>query len=164
MNIRTNIFKISAGEYMRPLFMGFLDSRWYVFVLFILPIVGLSFWNINFIYVALIAVFFVFPMSLSYVYFYHAFSPECVEAIRQGKMEFDENGIRHIYTNDEFEQTSFKEYSWTDFSNYEFGSKYIKLYLKNSKHGLLIVPIDSFESDMNNKDVRNLIEQKINLL
>lgn len=164
MTVETKIFKIPANEYIKPLFIRFVHIHKYLILLILAVIICLSYWDINFIYVALMTVTCIFPFAIGHIYFYHAFSPECIEAIRQGRVEFDEAGINHIYIDTEMVETGDRRYSWDDFVNYEFTEKFVKLRIKETKYGILIIPFDSFLSFEDSKTVQNLIIEKIKLL
>ena len=72
--IESEVYKLSAGAYMRQLFPLYLKRRWWLFVLVALPFPVLALWNLNFLYAALMVEFFVIPMMLGLAYFYYALS------------------------------------------------------------------------------------------
>ena len=62
--IESEVYKLSAGVYMRQLFPLYLKRKWWLFVLVALPFPVLALWNLNFLYAALMVEFFVIPMML----------------------------------------------------------------------------------------------------
>ncbi|MCI6855891.1 MAG: hypothetical protein MR865_00440, partial [Bacteroidales bacterium] len=73
--IETQPYQVPASTYMRQLFADWLADRWWTVVAVVLPFVALSFVDVRFVYVALMAGFIVVPMLLGFVYFYYAFRP-----------------------------------------------------------------------------------------
>ena len=57
--IESEVYKLSAGAYMRQLFPLYLKRRWWLFVLVALPFPVLALWSLNFLYAALMVEFFV---------------------------------------------------------------------------------------------------------
>ena len=51
-------------------------------------------------------------MLLGFVYYFYAFSEECIASIRKGKIWIDENIIKRIYLDDDGETIGEKAYSW----------------------------------------------------
>lgn len=95
--IESEVYKLSAGAYMRQLFPLYLKRRWWLFVLVALPFPVLALWNLNFLYAALMVEFFVIPMMLGLAYFYYALSEECVSSIRRCRVRIGEGGIEREF-------------------------------------------------------------------
>ena len=145
--VSSDIFKNDASAYVRRLFRHYLSVRWYVPALIVLPFTGLSFVNVNFIYVALMALFIVAPMLLGFVYVYYAFSEECVMSIRRGRVEFDDTGIEWVFCDDDGKATGRSRYRWSDFNRCEIDGGCAELYPKGKGLRFLLVPLSAFDSD-----------------
>lgn len=145
-NVVTQAYKISASDYMKVLFPAYLSDKWYVFVLLLAPFVALTFVNVNFIYVALMVLFFIFPMMLSFVYFFYAFSEECVDSIRRCRVTLDDNGMRRTFLDDEDAPKAEKHYGWNEFGGFVADSRQLRLLAKGRKYRYQLVPFEAFES------------------
>ena len=88
--IETQPYQVPASAYMRQLFADWLADRWWTVVAVVLPFVALSFVDVRFVYVALMAGFIVVPMLLGFVYFYYAFRPVAVSAVRRQSVRIDD--------------------------------------------------------------------------
>ncbi len=144
--VTTQIYKLSASDYMKVLFPAYLSDKWYVFVLLLVPFVALTFVNVNFIYVALMVFFFIFPMMLSFVYFYYAFSEECVDSIRRCRVTFADDGMRRTFFDDEGALLAEKHYGWNEFGGFMADAKKMILTAKGKKFRYHMVPFEAFES------------------
>lgn len=69
-------FNISSGQYMRILYSQYLKRRWLVLALPVIACAALAYWNLNFIFVALMLIFVIFPMLLTFLFFYYGMLPE----------------------------------------------------------------------------------------
>lgn len=145
--IETNVYKLAAGAYMRELFSCYLRRKWYLFVLVACPWFLLSFLNLNFIYVGIIAIFIIIPMLLGFVYYFYAFSEECIASIRKGKIWIDENIIKRIYLDDDGETIGEKAYSWDLADRCVVASRSFRFYFCGKKDVFLLVPSSVFESE-----------------
>lgn len=146
--VEIGIYKLSSSVYVRLLFERFISARWYVLAAVVLPFVALSFVDLRFLYVALMALFIVMPMILAFVYFYYAFSEECVFSIRRGTTSFGDKGIEREFFNDDDEPVGQQQYDWAAFSGGEFCEQGLVLFLKGKKLPFVLVPASEipFES------------------
>lgn len=99
--IESEVYKLSAGAYMRQLFPLYLKRRWWLFVLVALPFPVLALWNLNFLYAAFMVELFVIPMMLGLAYFYYALSEECVSSIRRCRVRIGDGGIEREFVDGE---------------------------------------------------------------
>ena len=145
MQIESDFFKIQASVYMKRLFRKYLISRWYLFAAIIILFMGLSFVDLRFIYVLLMAVFIVIPSLLTFVYFYYAFSEDCVMSIRNGKILVKEDGIERIFCNDDNEPIGSRFYEWNSFNGVDiYESRYLIIAFEGKKFGFIMIPKEAF--------------------
>lgn len=147
MEAESGIFKTDAAVYIKRLFSRYLSDKWYVFVLTVLPFIILSFFNLNFIYVALMAVFIILPMLLGFVYVYYAFSEECVSSIRRSRIKFNDNSVEWEYVDEQNETINTRIYKWTDFCRYEITTSYVLLYPAGKGLRFLLLPLYAFSTE-----------------
>ena len=152
----TRIFKVKASAYMSCLFRMWIGKYWYVPVGIIVPFLALIFVNILFVYVALMVLFFVIPLLVAFVYFYNAFSPQCVDAIRASRIEFGDAGFTRYYVNDSEEITGDRFYKWSLFQRVEADDSEIKIFYTSNPMYFISIPNDVFE-DVNSR--ADLIEK-----
>lgn len=145
---------------MRQLFPLYLKRWRWIFAAVAIPPIALSFFNLNFVYVALMLVFFALPTLLGTAYFYYSLSDECLSSIRKGRMIMKKEGIVRQYMDDEDGIVSAKHMQWADFDNYYSDKAGLKLFLKNSRITFEYVPSEAFE-DNNFLDVVALVSKHL---
>lgn len=121
---------------------------------------ALAFCNNNFIYVALMADFFVIPLLLGFAYFYYALSEECVASIRRGKVLFSVDGIERCFVDDDDCVVSQKKMVWTEFEMCVVDENGIMLFLKASGIKFEFIPKSAF-ADNEIDDVLGLIPKEL---
>lgn len=131
---------------MRRLFADWLADRWWTVAAVVLPFVCLSFVDLRFIYVALMAAFIVVPMLSGFVYFYYAFRPVAVSAVRRQAARIDDGGITIVYLNDE-QPVGEARYEWAAFDDCTVADGYIRLDFVDGTYNFLLVPEDSFATE-----------------
>lgn len=144
MDAESGIFKTGASVYVKRLFSRYLSDKWYIFVLIVLPFIALSFVNLNFIYVALMAVFIVLPMLLGFVYVYYAFSEECVLSVRRSRVRIEDDGLEWIFYDDGDEVAGSRYYGFADICRCQTDGNYAELYLKGKGLRFLLLPLSEF--------------------
>lgn len=145
-----------ASAYMRQLFADWLADRWWTVVAVVLPFVALSFVDVRFVYVALMAGFIVVPMLLGFVYFYYAFRPVAVSAVRRQAARIDDAGITIVYFNEE-QSVGEAHYEWAAFDDCSTADGYIRLDFVDATYAFLLVPQESFATDADfDKTVKNI--------
>ena len=132
---------------MRQLFPLYLRRWWWILAVVAFPPIVLSFFNLNFIYVALMLVFFALPTLLGTAYFYYALSDECLSSIRRGRVIVGEDGIVRQYMDDEDGIVSVKHIQWADYDSYYSDKAGLKLFLKNSRIAFVFVPSEAFDEN-----------------
>lgn len=135
-----------ASAYMRQLFADWLADRWWTVVAVVLPFVALSFVDVRFVYVALMAGFIVVPMLLGFVYFYYAFRPVAVSAVRRQLARIDDAGITVVFLNDDL-CVGETRYEWAAFDDCTVADGYIRLDFVDGTYNFLLVPEDSFATE-----------------
>lgn len=135
-----------ASTYMRQLFADWLADRWWTVVAVVLPFVALSFVDVRFVYVALMAGFIVVPMLLGFVYFYYAFRPVAVSAVRRQLARIDDAGITVVFLNDDL-CVGETRYEWAAFDDCTVADGYIRLDFVDGTYNFLLVPEDSFATE-----------------
>lgn len=144
MNPSSEIYKISAGDYMRVLFPVYLRSRWYVFALVVLPFAVLSMVSLNFVYVCLMSLFLIVPMMLGYVYFYYALSEDCVSSIRKSRVSITKRGVLREYYDEEDKCIGGQETSWNDVLRVEIDGDKLLLFKKSGKFAFQVISSRAF--------------------
>lgn len=86
-------------------------------------------------------------MLLGFVYYFYAFSEECIVSIRKGKIWADENIIKRIYLDDDGEVIGEKAYSWKMADRCAVDSRSFRFYFCGKKDVFLLVPSSVFKSE-----------------
>ena len=144
--IETQPYQVPASAYMRQLFADWLADRWWTVVAVVMPFVALSFVDVRFVYVALMAGFIVVPMLLGFVYFYYAFRPVAVSAVRRQLARIDDAGITVVFLNDDL-CVGETRYEWAAFDDCTVADGYIRLDFVDGTYNFLLVPEDSFATE-----------------
>ena len=145
--IESEVYKLSAGAYMRQLFPLYLKRRWWLFVLVALPFPVLALWNLNFLYAALMVEFFVIPMMLGLAYFYYALSEECVSSIRRCRVRIGEGGIEREFVDGENAVISVKKTGWEAFCRCDVADAGIKLFHAGKAMAFDFIPSSAFSEE-----------------
>ena len=160
--IETQPYQVPASAYMRQLFADWLADRWWTVVAVVLPFVALSFVDVRFVYVALTAGFIVVPMLLGFVYFYYAFRPVAVSAVRRQLARIDDAGITVVFLNDDL-CVGETRYEWAAFDDCTVADGYIRLAFVGGMYGFMLVPKESFATeddfDKTSKNICNRVNK-----
>lgn len=160
--IETQPYQVPASAYMRQLFADWLADRWWTVVAVVLPFVALSFVDVRFVYVALMAGFIVVPMLLGFVYFYYAFRPVAVSAVRRQLARIDDAGITVVFLNDDL-CVGETRYEWAAFDDCTVANDCIRLDFVDGTYNFLLVPEDSFATeddfDKTSKNICNRVNK-----
>lgn len=147
---------------MRQLFADWLADRWWTVVAVVLPFVALSFVDVRFVYVALMAGFIAVPMLLGFVYFYYAFRPVAVSAVRRQLARIDVAGITVVFLNDDL-CVGETRYEWAAFDDCTVADGYIRLDFVGGMYGFMLVPQESFATeddfDKTSKNICNRVNK-----
>lgn len=144
--LETRTYKLSAGAYMRELFPLYLARKWWLFAVVVLPFAGLSFVNVNFIYVALMSVFLVVPTMLGFAYLYYAFGEECVASVRKSRVRIAEKGVTRIYMDADDNVSGECIYGWHEFDRMEVSGSCLKLFFRGRPLAFQMIPAFAFAS------------------
>lgn len=146
--IESEIFKLPASAYMQSFFPVYLRHKWWIVVIVVLPFIALSFFNLKFIYVSLMILFFVIPIMLGFAYFYYATGAECINTIRRCKIIIHERSFNRIIFDDEDNEVTRIQYNTADYITH-LSDTQILLINKQKYYDIHIIPLSSFE----NKDI-----------
>ena len=143
--IESEIYKLSAADYMRVLFPAYLSGRWFFFAIAVVPFIALSFWDVCFVYVALMVVFLLCPMLLALAYLRYAFSDECVACIRRCRVQvMEHSGLKFLYMDDDGNPCGTNFFSFEEFRLVETGPRYIVLAKDKCRFRFLLLPVAQF--------------------
>ena len=160
--IETQPYQVPASAYMRQLFADWLADRWWTVVAVVLPFVALSFVDVRFVYVALMAGFIVVPMLLGFVYFYYAFRPVAVSAVRRQLARIDDAGITVVFLNDDL-CVGETRYEWAAFDDCTVANDCIRLDFVDGSYSFMLVPQESFATeddfDKTSKNICNRVNK-----
>ena len=145
--IESEVYKLSAGAYMRQLFPLYLKRKWWLFVFVVLPFPVLALWNLNFLYAALMVEFFVIPMMLGLAYFYYAMSEECVSSIRRCCVRIGEYGIERVFVDGENAVVSVKKTGWKAFCRCDVSEAGIRLFHADKDVVFDFIPSSAFSDE-----------------
>ncbi len=152
MKIETQPFKTSSGTYISTIFKQWLSRYWWTIVLPELLCIILAFtYNIAFAFVALMLLFIVYPIILSFIYFYYALTPRAVSSIFEKKITITQEGIHINYiAPDEKDDKIYKTpndetISWDEIKSANYSGCHCTLRLTDNKYSYVIIPFQSIE-------------------
>lgn len=148
---------VAASELVAQLCRLFFARNWMWFALPVLVLAALAFVNVNFLLVALMTLFVVYPMVLTLVYFNYAFTPEARWSILAKEINLDDDGL-HMH----FEHVSMQPHTikWSEVSSMKWGSNSLLLMLRGSKYIFLAIPASELIDEHGNaKPPLNAIRQ-----
>ncbi len=158
--IRSTVYKLSAGSYMRQLYPRYLKRWGWVYAIIVVALVLLSLVNINFLFVALMAVFIMLPMVLGFAYFFYAMSENCVASIRNGMVIVSEQCLMRQFVDEDGAVVGERKYDWTSFKSAEIVDSGILLFPDKTKLSFEYLPKIGFD-EKNYEDVVALISNKL---
>lgn len=169
-SIVTDIFKIKTHVICRTLFLLY-GKPWIIggcILLTAAVLLGI-FLDLRWIIIALMIVFIVSPMILSFLFFYYGMNPISVINSPPHQLEFDENGIMaSIFTQtatsqpkeeadiddksphhqkDKYEKKSERAISYSSIYSYIVGTSDVIIRSHSSGEGFLIIPLKAFNDN-----------------
>ncbi len=90
-------FAISSRHYINRLALSWLANHWWLLAV---PIVAVSVWalfDVRAVYVGLVVIFLLYPMSLTLVWFDYALSPQSIRAITSKQVTVTADGLTIDY-------------------------------------------------------------------
>ncbi len=158
--IRSQIYKLSAGNYMRQLYPRYLKRWGWVYAIVVVALALLSVLNVNFLFVALMSVFIMLPMALGFAYFFYALGENCVESIRRGAVMITEECLLRQFVDEEDNPVGEKKYAWKAFQSVEIVESGILLFPGKSRLAFDYIPKTAF-ADGDYESVVALIGNKL---
>ncbi len=158
MIIETQPFKTSSGIYISAVFKQWLSRYWWAVVLPELLCVILAFThNIAFAFVALMLLFIIYPIILSFIYFYYALTPRAVSSLFNRKITITQQGLHISYIQPE--ENNDKNYKipadetilWNEIKSANYSGRYCTLHLRNSSYCYIIIPFNSITENANRR-------------
>ena len=145
--IWSNIYKLSAGNYMRQLYPRYLKRWGWVYAIVVVALVLLSVVNVNFLFVALMAVLIMLPMALGFAYFFYALGENCVSPIRRGAVAVTDESLVRRFVDDDDNLVGEKTYPWDAFQSAEIVESGILLVPGKSRLAFDYIPKSAFEGE-----------------
>ncbi|MGN0229446.1 MAG: hypothetical protein ACI4BH_06520 [Muribaculaceae bacterium] len=131
-------FSISSATYTQLVFRGYFARYWWLYVLPLIILTVLTFYNINFLYTILMLCFILFPMALIMVYFWYLLTEEIRWSILEKEMTVNDSGIMLTF------EGFTKELRWEEFSGYSTTGKYLLLKFKVRPFTYFVIPFTIF--------------------
>ena len=165
--------KCSSSEYMRRLFAIFMGENWVWFVFPLLGLLSLSVLNVDFVIVALMAIFIVIPMVLTLLYFNYALTDEARLSISKTYIKLKDEGlvVNRLKDSDAESQLSeadnketvvveSKEYGWNEFSGMIVGSWGVAL-RHEGRYRLFLIPEGAFDNEIHKASCISFIKKRM---
>jgi hypothetical protein len=140
-------FRISAGSYMRLVLSLYLRRWWWVYAAVVAATAALGTIDSNFIILALMIVFIIFPMLLAYLYFYYGLAAESRYSILSKKAELTDEGLRLIFIDEKGEENGAELLKWSQFSGIQPMRNHLLLPFSGMKFRFVAIPYDSLTEE-----------------
>lgn len=142
-------FAISSRNYINRLAFAWLANRWWLFAS---PLVAVFVWalfDIRAVYVGLVIIFLLYPMSLTLVWFDYALSPQSIRAITTKLVTVEPVGLRidFLPKNEDCKPLPSVFISWDEIRAAELSSDAMTLILGSRLDDRLILPADAFSQE-----------------
>lgn len=150
-------FAISSRSYINRLAFNWLANHWWLLVL---PLVAVGLWimfDIRALYVGLVIIFLLYPMSLTLVWFDYALSPQSIRAITSKQVTVTNDGLKIDYLpkNEDYKPLPSSFIKWDDILSAELSSNALTLVLGKRLDDRLTLPCEVFSPEawtfVNNK-------------
>ncbi len=157
----THPYRTGSGHYIRTV-AGLWAARWWWTIA--LPITACFIFaatNIAFAFVALMILFIIIPMIISFLYFYYALTPEAIMAMRNKRIHFSTKDITITYepANEEDSTPAYPpaHIDWNDVISIEYRSRDMILHLKGSRYRFLLIPYEAIGSREQQTELNNIL-------
>lgn len=139
-------FAISSRNYINRLALTWLANRWWLLAM---PLVAVSVWalfDIRAIYVGLVIIFLLYPMSLTLVWFDYALSPQSIRAITTKQVTVKAEGLKldFLPKHEDCKPLPSVFISWDEIRAAELSSDALTLVLGQRLDDRLTLPCDAF--------------------
>ncbi|MDE6369726.1 MAG: hypothetical protein K2K94_10875 [Muribaculaceae bacterium] len=142
-------FAIPSRSYINRLAFTWLANRWWLLAM---PLVAVSVWalfDIRAIYVGLVIIFLLYPMSLTLVWFDYALSPQSIRAITTKQVTVEAGGLKLDFfpKNDDCKPLPSVFITWNEIRAAELSSNALTLVLGQRLDDRLTLPCDVFSPE-----------------
>lgn len=161
MEYKINENKVSAARYESYAMELYLAQWWWIYLLPVIGCLCLSAFNINFIYVAVILLFIVASLVLSFVYIYYILVEESRYSTLQKSVEIGENGIKLDYGSDAEDNTPQTFLGWDSFNDVKVKRDGVLLIFRHRKYCFFVLPYSAFSDKEQLRAVMIYIYSKI---
>ena len=151
--------KVSSSEYVKRLFSLFMTYYWALFLLPVLVLASLSVVNVDFLIVALMAIFIMIPMVLTLLYFNYALTDEARLSISEKELKVTVDGL-HLKTLNNKEQEYF--FQWKEFYGCLIYEKSLLLQ-HDGKFRFFMIPCNAFHDNTQRNECIAFIKRCITL-
>lgn len=157
----SEIFSIPPRRYIRQLAVDWATRNWLILTLPAASALVWSIFDVRAVYVALILLFLVYPMTLTLVWFNYAFSPNCIRAITPKQATVSSEGISIEYQPTSDDRPPLKPcfIDWRDVLSAEMTARTIDLVLGKGIDDKLRLPVDSFSENAWNTIIKHVSDK-----
>ncbi|MDE6498240.1 MAG: hypothetical protein K2L21_06230 [Muribaculaceae bacterium] len=125
--IRTSEFAIAPSVTAARLAQQWLWKRWFLFVVPVAVLLVMGLWDLQWLIVAMMAIFILWPMALFFVWCTTALAPDAVRSSRPHSVVFDERGLVLEYREEEgFSRLNPEIIEWKDVREIEHDGGYMR--------------------------------------
>lgn len=141
-------FAIPTRDYINKLAFSWLAGRWWLFVIPLAAVMVWALFDIRAVYVALVIVFLLYPMSLTLVWFNYALSPQSLRAISPKQVTVSADGLKidFLPKHEDCKPLPSTVISWSEIHSVELSSGGMTLILGSRLDDRLYLPSDAFSS------------------
>ncbi len=154
--------KVTSGDYIKRLCSLFMADHWVWFALPVLILASLAVLNIDFLIVALMAVFIIIPMVLTLLYFNYALTDEARISITEKELKVTDEGLQIKTLSNKLQEYTFL---WAEFYGYVVGENFLLLQ-HDGKYRFFMIPLKAFNDEAQRTEcialVKRCITQKTN--
>lgn len=146
MNLDT--FAITSTAYARAVFIKYFARYWWAYALPLLTLIGLTCYDLNYLFTILVLCFIIYPFALTMVYYNYMLTKEIRWSILEKSLTTDSDGL-HLRT-DRLATTLL----WEEFDGYTTTSKLLLFRFKVRSFTYFAIPFSAFK---NSDDLRQFV-------
>ncbi len=161
--METEAYRTDSKHYMLAIAELWIGRWWWIIALPITTCFILAATiNIAFAFVALMMLFIIVPMIMSFLYFYYALTPEAIMAMRNKRLhiEPDKSIIVNYETSTDEDFTASlppSQIKWNEITGIEYRNHDIMLHLTGSRYRFLLIPYDSIGDYEQQSSLANIL-------
>ena len=111
----------------------------------------------RFFFLALMWIFLIIPMIISFLYFYHGMQPLTAFNTIPHKLNFEDSGLQLIFEDEnEIRRETFV--SWDSYEGLRSGADYLLLLFKSPHKGWLFIPMEALQGNL--QEVLNILPDR----